>query len=96
MTKDLEEAVRLYRLAAAQGYADAQCNLGDMHRRGEGGPVDHAEARRLYRLAAAQGLADAQHELDRICAAQAAEAAEAARAGAARRMAEPSTATKAS
>ena len=31
-------------LAAAQGDADAQCQLGVMHHRGQGGPVDDAEA----------------------------------------------------
>ena len=47
-------------LVAAQGDAEAQCHLGDMHCLGQGGPVDFAEARRLYRLAAAQGYANAQ------------------------------------
>jgi TPR repeat protein len=28
VTKNLEEAVRLYTLAADQGYAAAQCNMG--------------------------------------------------------------------
>ena len=46
---------RLYGLAAAQGHAEAQFNLGHMHRVGEGGPEDFAEARRLFGLAAAQG-----------------------------------------
>ena len=53
--QDLEEARRLYGLAAAQGHAKAQFNLGNMHRTGEGGPLDLEEARRLYGLAAAQG-----------------------------------------
>ena len=44
------------RLAAEQGDAVAQYNLAIMHRRGEGGPQNHAEARRLYGLAAQQGL----------------------------------------
>ena len=47
-------------LAAAQGHADAQCNLGVMHFDGEGGPVDFAEARRLCGLATEQGNAKAQ------------------------------------
>ena len=41
-------------LAAAQGDAKAQSNLGVMHHDGRGGPVDLAEARRLFGLAAAQ------------------------------------------
>jgi hypothetical protein len=56
------EAVRLYRLAAAQGHAQAQCYLGFMFEDGIGDHVaqDYAEALRLYRLAAAQGHAQAQ------------------------------------
>ena len=38
--QDLPEARRLYGLAAAQGHADAQCNLGTMHCEGQGGPQD--------------------------------------------------------
>ena len=51
------EARRLYGLAAAQGDAKAQYNLGAMHYHGQGGPKDEVEARRLYGLAAAQGIA---------------------------------------
>ena len=47
-------------LAAAQGDADAQRDLGVMHRDGDGGPVDFAEAKRLFGLAAAQGNAHSQ------------------------------------
>ena len=54
------EAKRLYGLAAAQGHAGAQGNLGSMHYFGEGGPQDFAEARRLFGLAGAQGHAEAQ------------------------------------
>ena len=60
-TREEVQAKRLQLgLAAAQGHADAQCNLGFMHFDGEGGPVDFAEARRLCGLAAAQGHAKAQ------------------------------------
>ena len=45
--------------AAAQGYAEAQHNLGIMHRDGQGGPQDFTRARELYELAAAQGHAGA-------------------------------------
>jgi TPR repeat protein len=61
-----ERARRLYGLAAAQGHAYAQYNLGAMHDRGEGGPQDFAEARRLWGLAAAQGHAGAQYSLGRM------------------------------
>ncbi|MBQ76811.1 MAG: hypothetical protein CMQ20_17535 [Gammaproteobacteria bacterium] len=57
------EAVRWFRLAADQGYAPAQHNLGVMYRRGDGVPENDAEAVRWYRLAAEQGLANAQHNL---------------------------------
>ncbi len=52
---DDAEAVRLYRLAAEQGEALAQSNLGWMLLHGRGAPRDIAEALRLFRLAAAQG-----------------------------------------
>ena len=57
------EAVRWYRLAAEQGYAAAQFNLGVMYATGEGVPEDDAEAVRWYRLAAEQGYAAAQFNL---------------------------------
>ena len=47
--------LRLYRLAAAQGHADAQGNLGLMFQHGQGVAKNRAEAIRWYRLAAAQG-----------------------------------------
>jgi TPR repeat protein len=52
--------VRLFRLAAAQGFAPAQLNLGILYHKGEGVAQDYAEAARLWRLAAAQGVAEAQ------------------------------------
>jgi TPR repeat protein len=55
--------VRLYSLAAAQGHADAQFNLGLMFSNGRGVAQDDAEAVRLYNLAAAQGHAGAQTNL---------------------------------
>ena len=58
--KDDAEAVRWYRLAADQGLASAQLNLGVKYANGEGVLKDDAEAVRWYRLAADQGHADAQ------------------------------------
>ena len=55
--------MRWYRLAADQGHAGAQYNLGWMYDKGYGVPEDDAEAVRWYRLAADQGLAGAQHNL---------------------------------
>ena len=57
-----EEARRL-ELAASQGDAEAQAELGWMRYFGDGVPQDFAEARRLYGLAAAQGDAKAQYNL---------------------------------
>jgi hypothetical protein len=66
VAKDYAEAVRLYRLAAAQGDADAQYALGNMFEYGKGVAKKKAEAIRLYRLAAAQGLAAASAALNRL------------------------------
>jgi TPR repeat protein len=63
VVKDYAEAVRLYSLAAAQGDARAQNNLGVMFYIGRGVAQDYAEAARLYRLSAAQGHASAQFNL---------------------------------
>ena len=54
--QDYAEAVKWYRLAAEQGDADAQYNLGVMYDNGQGVPQDYAEAVKWYRLAAEQGL----------------------------------------
>ena len=61
--QDDASAVRRYRLAAEQGNADAQFNLGTMYDNGQGVPQDYAEAVRLYRLAADQGNAIGQFNL---------------------------------
>ncbi len=42
--QDYAEALRWYRLKAAQGHAAAQYKLGDMFRNGEGVAQDKAEA----------------------------------------------------
>ena len=60
---DPAEAVRWFRLAADQGDADAQLNLGYMYEYGRGVRQDPAEAARWYRLAADQGDAVAQTNL---------------------------------
>jgi TPR repeat protein len=57
IAQDYAEALRLYRLAAAQGLAAAQSNLGYMYHMGQGVAPDRAEAIRWFRLAAAQGFA---------------------------------------
>ena len=55
--------MRWYKLAAAQGLASAQYNLGFMYSNGQGVIQDYAEAVRLYKLSAAQGDASAQFNL---------------------------------
>jgi uncharacterized protein len=61
--QDKAEAVRWFRLAAEQGLANAQYNLGLMYEYGHGVPQDYAEAVRWYRLAAEQGITSAQYNL---------------------------------
>jgi hypothetical protein len=63
---DHAEAVRLYSLAAAQGHARAQFNLGNKFKNGRGVAQDRAEAIRWYRLAAAQGHANATAALKQL------------------------------
>jgi TPR repeat protein len=64
---DDREAARLYKLAADQGNADAQVNLGFFYENGRGGlPKDDPEAARLYKLAADQGNSWAQDALTRL------------------------------
>lgn len=61
--QDYSEAIRLYRLAAAQGFAPAQEGLAERYVYGQGVPRDNAEAYRWYRLAANQGYATSQMAL---------------------------------
>ena len=67
MQKDEREAARLFKLAADQGNATAQYNLGVYYDAGRGGlQKDEHAAARLYKLAADQGDADAQSALKRL------------------------------
>jgi TPR repeat protein len=50
------EAVKWFRLAAEQDYADAQFFLGGMYGLGRGVPVDNVEAYMWVSLAAARGV----------------------------------------
>ena len=61
--QDYGMAVKYFRLAADQGYAMAQYNLGVCYKRGEGVPQDYGMAVKYYRLAADQGFAKAQYNL---------------------------------
>ena len=55
MTQNKEEAIKWYRQAAAQGIAQAQCNLAVAYSKGEGVTQNKEEAVKWYRQAAAQG-----------------------------------------
>ena len=61
--EEYEEAVKWSRIAAEQGHAKAQCNLGGMYANGRGVPKDYREAVKWYRMAAEQGDAVAQYNL---------------------------------
>lgn len=58
--REQAESTQLYRLAAEQGVAGAQCRLGVMYAEGRGVTRDDAEAARWFWLAAEQGDAEAQ------------------------------------
>ena len=59
----MDLAAKWYRLAADQGYGQAQSNLGILYQNGQGVPQDYAAAVSWFRKAADQGLAAAQHGL---------------------------------
>jgi TPR repeat protein len=61
--KDMPTAVRLWKIWAGKGNAEARTLLGAMYWSGEGVPRDHREAARLYLLAANQGYARAQNDI---------------------------------
>jgi TPR repeat protein len=63
--KDFGEAIKWFRLAAEQGHARAQFNLGYMYAVGEGVEQSDDEARAWFELAANQGLDNAQNKLGR-------------------------------
>ena len=63
VTRNATEAVRLFRLAAAQGLAAAQYNVGRAYATGLGVRKNRPEAARWYRMAAEQGDPAAQNAL---------------------------------
>jgi TPR repeat protein len=66
--KDVKRAFVLYKLAAEQGDAFAQFNLGFMYHHGYGTKPDDKRAIELYTLSAEQGLARAQSNLGNMYA----------------------------
>ena len=61
--KDMAAAVRIWKLWAERGNAEARTLLAAMYWSGDGVPRDHREAARLYFLAANQGYARAQNDI---------------------------------
>ena len=61
--KSLKNAAKWYTLAADQGFAPAQNNLGTMYAEGRGVDKDEKHAIELFTLAADQGDAKAQYGL---------------------------------
>ena len=59
-----EKAAEWFLKAAEQGFADAQCNLGDMYDNGTGVEESDEKAREGYQKAADQGFVDAIEALD--------------------------------
>ena len=66
--QDDAEAVRWYRLAAEQGNANAQTNLGVMYAAGLGVPQDYVSAHMWFNLAAATGGENARKARDSVAA----------------------------
>ena len=58
--QDDKQAVKWWRLAADQGHADAQTNLGVMYAQGRGVPQDDVQAHMWSNLAAANGHEEAK------------------------------------
>ena len=61
-------AIAKFKLAAAQGDAQAQFNIGVMYSNGRGVVQNYAEALKWYKLAAAQGNAYAQFNIGNMYA----------------------------
>ena len=57
---NFKEAMKWYRKAADQGYAEAQHGLGHKYYTGEGVPRDYGTAYAWYNIAVANGFADAE------------------------------------
>ena len=62
-TRLLQRAVELFQAAAAQGYAQAQLQLGSCYENGQGVEQNMQQAFELHQSAAAQGYAPAQYNL---------------------------------
>ena len=63
VSQDYTEAMNWLRKAAAQGYANAQNNIGDMYETGKGVELNDTKAAEWYLKAANQEIAEAQNSL---------------------------------
>ena len=66
MTKNFSESLRFFLLAANQGNARAQYNIGLLSENGDGLPKDLSVALNWYRIAANNGLVEAQSKIAEI------------------------------
>ena len=64
--KTIPRQPRWFRMAAEQGLADAQFNLGLMYETGRGVPKDYVQAYAWFNIAAAQGSKTAKELLENI------------------------------
>lgn len=64
--RDTALAAKYYRMAAEQGHAGSQNNLGTLYESGDGVPQDKSMALDLYRQAAGGGDANAASNLHRL------------------------------
>ena len=64
MVQDYSEAVKCFRLAAEQGHASVQSNLGAMYIDGRGVPMNKVRAHMWFNLAAVKGDAYAVKNRD--------------------------------
>jgi TPR repeat protein len=62
--KDLQQALKWYRLAAQKDEAMAQANLGLMYQDGAGVPPDMIQAYKWFSLSAEQGNVVGKHSFD--------------------------------
>ncbi|KAJ1461382.1 hypothetical protein M885DRAFT_611658 [Pelagophyceae sp. CCMP2097] len=66
LEQSFERAFQMYELAAAQGHAGAQSELGMLYDQGAGTKIDHKTAAHWYRRAAEQGFPYAQYNLGEL------------------------------
>ena len=64
--QDYAEAVNWFRMAAEQGYVDAQYHLGAMYGQGKGLQRDFVQAQLWFTLAASQGNVPARKSRDTV------------------------------